>query len=466
MQDLAWTGIFFIPLLAGAAAVAYFILRFRLLRHCRAAAEKSLEPLRSKDLPLFYASYYIKQNCLRRFFRLPPTLEAKLARRAAAAPNKSLPLLARLIRRQPHNQRLLLLYADLCRLFHRRPEFHHTLGQIRLPLFFPAALKADFFRLSALDELYQTDMHTASSLASRALKICQQQGFSFEEAECYQTLAQIYRISGVFDVAATMLREAGKIYAEMALPAKQAETEAYLGLVEIGRENYSAAAEYLAAAAAVCRKSALRKTAADIANWQGLACYLQKDMENARTFFAATLSSPSAAPEARAFAAEMLARLSLQQKDYPAALRRADEALSCHQKNRHRPGIFENLYLKAEIYYAAADYEQSAAVLTALIKEKSPPSSTYYPANAYTLLGLIYSETGRINLARTLFKQALDLESSLNRIKGAAVDYNNLAELSLREGHKEEAEKYLRRALEYAETLADKELINYLKSKL
>ena len=250
------------------------------------------------------------------------------------------------------------------------------------------------------------------------------------------------------------------------LPAKQAETEAYLGLVEIGRENYSAAAEYLAAAATICRKSALHKTAADIANWQGLACYLQKDMEKARTFFAATLSSPSAAPEARAFAAEMLARLSLQQKDYPAALRRADEALSCHQKNRHRPGIFENLYLKAEIYYAAADYEQSAAVLTALIKEKSPPSSTYYPANAYTLLGLIYSETGRINLARTLFKQALDLESSLNRIKGAAVDYNNLAELSLREGHKEEAEKYLRRALEYAETLADKELINYLKSKL
>ena len=58
------------------------------------------------------------------------------------------------------------------------------------------------------------------------------------------------------------------------------------------------------------------------------------------------------------------------------------------------------------------------------------------------------------------------MESSLNRIKGAAVDYNNLAELSLREGHKEEAEKYLRRALEYAETLADKELINYLKSKL
>lgn len=162
----------------------------------------------------------------------------------------------------------------------------------------------------------------------------------------------------------------------------------------------------------------------------------------------------------------MLARISLRRKQYSEALCRADEALALHQKSRHRPGIFENLYLKAEILYASDDYEQSAGILTALIKEKAPAFTTFYPANAYTLLGLINLRQDRLNTARTLFKQAIDLENSQNRIKGAAIDYNNLAELALREGSGEEARTYLQQALSYAEMLEDEELKNYLKAKL
>ena len=168
----------------------------------------------------------------------------------------------------------------------------------------------------------------------------------------------------------------------------------------------------------------------------------------------------------RAFAIEMLARISLRRKQYSEALCRADEALALHQKSSHRPGIFENLYLKAEILYASDDYEQSAGILTALIKEKAPAFTTFYPANAYTLLGLINFRQDRLNTARTLFKQAIDLENSQNRIKGAAIDYNNLAELALREGSGEEARTYLQQALSYAEMLEDEELKNYLKAKL
>ena len=113
----------------------------------------------------------------------------------------------------------------------------------------------------------------------------------------------------------------------------------------------------------------------------------------------------------------MLARISLRRKQYSEALCRADEALALHQKSSHRPGIFENLYLKAEILYASDDYEQSAGILTALIKEKAPAFTTFYPANAYTLLGLINLRQDRLNTARTLFKQAIDLENSQNRIK-------------------------------------------------
>ena len=472
-------------------------------------------------------------------------------------------ILQKALRAAPRNWRLQMLCAELCRILNRRAEFQHIVEQIRLPspasvlfrvplsapaflrfpLPVPSALKADFLLLTALGELYQTDMYSASAHCSQALRLYQKNGFAWEEAECYMALAQIYRISSIFDVAFTMLREAKKIWQELGIPAKQAETEAYFGLAEIGRENYAAAEEYLAAAARICAEHNLIQTGADVKNWQGLTAYLRHEDDRAAEVFSAvacskatlsaTVSTPShpkpntdttttpptsdtnfphpasditisdiaaaaapdtAAPasataasdttapatataqtlskphavsaEARAFAIEMLARISLRRKQYSEALCRADEALALHQKSRHRPGIFENLYLKAEILYASDDYEQSAGILTALIKEKAPAFTTFYPANAYTLLGLINLRQDRLNTARTLFKQAIDLENSQNRIKGAAIDYNNLAELALREGSGEEARTYLQQALSYAEMLEDEELKNYLKAKL
>ena len=468
MQDLTLTDIFFIPLLLGGLAILCFAARIRLLHRCRVAADASLHPLRQKDLPLFYSSYYLKQSCVRRFFRLPQTLEAGLAALAAETPAAALPEVQKALRAAPHNWRLQMLCAELCRILNRRAEFQHIVEQIllpspasvlfrvplsapaflRFPLPVPSALKADFLLLTALGELYQTDMYSASAHCSQALRLYQKNGFSWEEAECYMALAQIYRISGVFDVAFTMLREAKKIWQELGIPAKQAETEAYFGLAEIGRENYAAAEEYLAAAARICAEHNLIQTGADVKNWQGLTAYLRHEDDRAAEVFSAvacskatlsaTVSTPShpkpntdttttpptsdtnfphpasditisdiaaaaapdtAAPasataasdttapatataqalskphavsaEARAFAVEMLARISLRRKQYSEALCRADEALALHQKSRHRPGIFENLYLKAEILYASDDYEQSAGILTALIKEKT-----------------------------------------------------------------------------------------------
>lgn len=230
MQDLTLTDIFFIPLLLGGLAVLCFAARIRLLHRCRVAADASLHPLRQKDLPLFYSSYYLKQSCVRRFFRLPQTLEAGLAALAAETPAAALPEVQKALRAAPHNWRLQMLCAELCRILNRRAEFQHIVEQIRLPspasvlfrvplsapaflrfpLPVPSALKADFLLLTALGELYQTDMYSASAHCSQALRLYQKNGFAWEEAECYMALAQIYRISGIFDVAFTMLREAKK----------------------------------------------------------------------------------------------------------------------------------------------------------------------------------------------------------------------------------------------------------------
>ena len=130
------------------------------------------------------------------------------------------------------------------------------------------------------------------------------------------------------------------------------------------------------------------------------------------------------------------------------------------------PAIFENLYLKASIFYETNQYNKSKEILIPLIKEKNSFSSTYYIANAYTLLGLIYLNEGKLNLAKTTFKQALDLENAQNRTKGAIIDYNNLAETLFKLGNKKEANEYLNLALSYSQEIEDKELENYIKSKL
>jgi hypothetical protein len=71
-----------------------------------------------------------------------------------------------------------------------------------------------------------------------------------------------------------------------------------------------------------------------------------------------------------------------------------------------------------------------------------------------------------LSQARTLFKQAADLEHAQNRLKGAALDYNNLAELERLEGSETVAKTYLEQAIRYAEEIEDEELKSYLQSKL
>ncbi|MBQ2884921.1 MAG: hypothetical protein IJE43_14280, partial [Alphaproteobacteria bacterium] len=170
--------------------------------------------------------------------------------------------------------------------------------------------------------------------------------------------------------------------------------------------------------------------------------------------------------QAQGFAQEMLARINLKNNKLKQALTNVNKAIRSYQQTKHHVGIFENLYLKAEILYQKEDFKQSKDILTALIKQKMPHSTTYYPANAYTLLGLINLAENNINLATTLFKQALDLEHSQDRLKGAIVDYNNLAEISKIKGDKDEENKYLNLALNYAKEIDDKELIQYLEKKL
>jgi len=465
LEDLTINIIFFAELLLAVIIIGVFTWHLYYLKQFQILSKKYLKIIKKRDLPIFYSTFGIKKEALKKFFHLRPHKETVFYRMALKNPKQTLKILEYHIKKHPKNLHLLLLLAELNHLLFNRAHFVHIVESVHLPRFLPQHLKAQYLRLSALNNLYQTDMLTSSTQISKALKMYQKLGYTYEEGQCYLIIAQIYRISGVHDVAFTMLKEAKKIFKQLNIQAKIAEVEAYIGLTEIGRENFTPASEYLESAAKICLKNNLQNTLADIKNWQGLAAFLTKKTKTAEKFFNQTLEMTKNRPTL-CFATEMLARIALKNKNFDKALSFAEKALNFAKQQNHRPGIFENLYLQAEIYYLKKDYIQSRKILTQLVKEKNPPSAIYYPANAYTLLGLVEFMEENLDKARTLFKQALDLEHAQNRLKGAAFDYNNLAELSKRMGDLPEAEKYLKKALEYAKEIEDKELISYLQPKL
>lgn len=464
MEDLTIIGLFLAEALLAALIAIAFTLKCHYINLYCALEKKYLTQLRKKDLPLYFSSLTIKEIAFNKLFHLKPGKILSLKRLAIKDIFKAQKLISFQTKKYPKNLSLLLLDAEISLLIKNRERFQHIIDNICLPRFLSAKQRAEYLYLSAENELYQTDLSSAVTHISKTLKIYQKKGARFETAVCYQTLCRIYRISGVFDVAFTMLKEAKKTYEELNIPAKLAETEAYFGLIEIGRENFKTAEEYLNSAAKICQENSLQETLAHINNWQGLILYLNNQHTKATKLFSSVLSS-SNEPPAQAYAAEMLARIELKKENYDKALTYADKAVLYAKKQNLTPNIFENLYLKAEIYYNIQNYTQSRQILTELIKQKTPPTTIYYPANAYTLLGMVELKENNLNKARTLFKQALDLEHAQNRLKGAAIDYNNLAELSRLTGNLAEAKTYLKQALKYATKIDDKELINYLQSK-
>ena len=100
-----------------------------------------------------------------------------------------------------------------------------------------------------------------------------------------------------------------------------------------------------------------------------------------------------------------------------------------------------------------------------IIRKVPYHQSCFHIADAYTLLGLILLQTGKIGRARTIFNQALKHELSDNRSAGIAVDYANLAAAEKQCGNISAARKNLEAALAYAKD-ADNEVYERIRAVL
>ena len=466
MKEINITDLFFLEIIITFLIIGLFFLKIYLLKNYTLAQNKTFQSLNKKETPYFYSTYFSKKIEFNKLFRIKNPNYINLYISSLKNINKTSQQILKQLKCSPNDYKLLLLYANLTFLLNDRISFQHTLSKIKLPIFAPILLKANYLYLKSHNDLYNTDMYSASKNCSKSLKIYQNNKASYEIALCYLTLAQTYRISGVYDVAFSMLKEAKKIFEKLSLHQKYSEVIAYFGLTELGRENFDVANQYFNQALETSKKYKLNKTSSDINNWLGLSLYSKNDIKQAKSIFQNITKSDYSSLLSLGFAYEMLTRIALKNKNYKSALKYVNCALNNYSKTSQSAGIFENLYLKADIYYKTFEYSKSKEILISLIKQKTSFSTTYYIANAYTLLGLIYLNENNLNLAKTTFKQALDLENSRNRLKGALIDYNNLAETSFRLGDEKQAKEYLNLALSCSQKIEDKELEDYIKSKL
>ncbi len=400
-------------------------MRILFLHFTKIQINKTIEKIKLKDIQNCYYTYFMKKKIFRKFFYLPYNIEIILTDYALKNQSMAKLIIKKYIKKHPNKYSLQLLYAQICYLNNDIIIFEQIINNIKIPFLAPYSIKLYYKHLLSQSYLYNTDMKEATFCFNNLLKAYKKLGYYYEEGLCYLSLAQIYKIIGMFDVSFNMLNQANMIFSKINLPIEIAKINANKGLIELVRNNYKQTFEYLSSAENICIQNNLLQTLCDIKNWQGLTYFAENKLTYALKCLKQNLKSKFATNINKAFAADLISRIYYQKDDNKNCLKYIEESMKYNFIVKDNAGIFENKYLKAKIYYNLKEYENSKKILIGLIKKKKS-NSIYYPANAYTLLGLIHLKQKDLAQAKTLFKQAVDLENSTNRLKGAILDYNNL----------------------------------------
>ena len=141
MKDFGLQLLFFAEIIIGLSIAVVFIVRFRLLKYCKISAQESLIPFKTKDLPFYYSSYAVKQECVRHFFHLPPDINSVLMQEAA---NDILQAVrytyTGAVRNEKYNQLLRIYLYSLMPYWHSNAR--GELKYYRLPWFAPKYYRA------------------------------------------------------------------------------------------------------------------------------------------------------------------------------------------------------------------------------------------------------------------------------------------------------------------------------------
>lgn len=305
--------------------------------------------------------------------------------------------------------------------------------------------------------LHEGDMLSASQAASTALKYFQKKQYAIETASCHLALAEIYRISCVYDIAETMIDSAVKIYQTQKAPLFEAQAVVAKGMLMVFENRLQEARELYEKA---LKMPITEQLYADINNQTALLCLAQNNTTSAQKHISTALKMQRTLknPHGTAFSLQLAAHIAFSRKQNNKAVDLAQQAAALYEKQHNNSACFECLYLSAEAQYKQKKYTAAEKNLRTVLERERKQQSNFHTANVYNLLGLIYMQKGDLQRAKVLFQQSLHLEQSKQRCEGMVADYADLALIAELTDNTEDAVSNWQIALEYARQTGDNEL--------
>ena len=387
--------------------------------------------------------------------------------KAFDAPDKAVPSLTKLYKKNPKNSELAVWLAWL----------NEVTGNTSLAsLFWDKVTEkglSPYFRAHYLLHLGKIalkngDLEYASHLFYDVAALFHQQKCYYEEAQTYLYLGTMYRISFIGDVAETLFSSALKIYQNLKYDDGEAQTLGHLGILMIGEERFEEAEDYLCRAAQLFRENQSFVQLAEIINQQALLSLLKKDYDKAMRALkqAKKIHSQHKNIAGIAFATELEANCFWVQESFVKASQKAQQAVSLYQKTNNVSGVLDSLYLQAQSLFRLGKDNSTEKILRKIITIGQNDCGCFYLANAYNLLGILYMRQKDLQRAKGLFQQSLDLEQRGVRLNALAIDYANMGLVEFRCGQKEIAKKNIQTAIDFAREIEDGELSARLQKYL
>lgn len=488
MKNFVWGFIIFLFLTAPIILIFGQHCRIRLKHLQKMAKINVLKRQQYTNAHVFYASYIIEQSVCALFFMRNKAANTALAQLAGGRVIKAaqvlqsshlwlsllllahsdLPSAYKQINRRGNlpvkNAQYAVFKPQLAHLLFKIPRFLELISTIKRADL-PHTVRPYYDHMAAFAYLQDADMLSASKSADGALKAFQRRGYVFEEAQCYLQLAEIYRLSCINDVAQTMIESALKIFVRLKNRLWQAQTIAVKGMLMVYENRFDEAQDCYQKALQLAPTSLLK---ADILNQYALLQIVQNKLAAAQAKIKQAQQTYNRPQNkiGQAFCFQLLGQIALQKRQFTSAAKYSLQAALFYETLKNHAAQAESLYVAAVACSRQQKYQPAEKYLRQILHINGKYPNSFHSANAYTLLGLIYLQTGDTARAKVLFQQSLHLEQRFERCEGLVTDYANLALIEKLGGDEDAAHHNLQIALEYAQKTEDNDLIKMIEEKI
>ena len=332
-------------------------------------------------------------------------------------------------------------------------DFLNLINEKKLPLAETALYRYCMAKLA----LEVGDLYNASNDASIAVRLFHKTKSFYEEAKAYFLLGEIYRVSGVSDMAYFMYDEAKKISNKLHCESLKADILGCVGMLFTMQERFNAAQDAFQESLDINLKVGRDKACACIYNQLALLKLLAEDYEESSLYVNKALRY--AFVDTNAFSFEVMAKIYFARKDYEEAIKNAVIAQKKYWGGGNLTAYFESLYLEALCLFNQEKYNIAEEKIRHLISISNENETAFHLANAYSLLGAIYMKKEKPQRAKPFFEEAIRHELKNNRIEGMVSDYVNLGIIARDMGDYDGALMNFNEAKRYATEVQNEELI-------